>query len=49
LLVIRSLVLNGVLGYLFGWLYNPQRNPIRKLAHATTHLFNQALLHLFIL
>lgn len=49
LLVIRSLVLNGVLGYLFGWLYIRKGIQYAMLAHATTHLFNQALLHLFIL
>ena len=49
LLVIRALVLNGVLGYLFGWLYLTKGIQYAMLAHASTHLFNQALLHLIIL
>lgn len=49
LLVIRSLVLNGVLGYLFGWIYIRKGIHHAMLAHALTHVFNQAILYLVIL
>jgi hypothetical protein len=49
LLVLRSLVLNGVLGWIFGLLYLKLGLQYAMMAHALTHLFNQAILLLFIL
>lgn len=49
LLVVRSLVLNGVLGWVFGLLYLKLGLQYAMMAHALTHLFNQAILLLFIL
>lgn len=48
LLVVRSLVLNGLLGWLFGLLYLKLGLQYAMIAHALTHLFNQAILVLFI-
>lgn len=49
LLVVRSLVLNGVLGWIFGLIYLKRGLQYAMIAHALTHLFNQAILLLFIL
>ncbi len=48
LLIIRSLVLNGVLGYLFGWVYIRWGIQYAMVSHALTHLFFQSILFLFI-
>ncbi len=48
MLVLRSLVLNGVLGYLFGWVYIKWGIQYAMITHALTHLFFQTLLFLFI-
>ena len=49
LLVVRSLVLNGLLGWVFGLLYLKLGLQYAMIAQALTHLFNQAILVLFIL
>ncbi|MGE4584135.1 MAG: CPBP family glutamic-type intramembrane protease [Sphaerochaeta sp.] len=49
LLILRSFVLNGVLGYLFGMLYIKKGLHYAMVAHASTHLFNQVILYLLIL
>jgi hypothetical protein len=49
LLLMRTLLLNGVLGFVFGLLYWKKGLQYAMLAHALTHLFNQALLRFFIL
>ena len=49
LLVGRAFLLNGVLGFVFGLLYIQKGLQYAMLAHALTHLFNQAILRFFIL
>lgn len=49
LLIVRSLWLNGILGFIFGLLYIKKGLQYAMLAHALTHLFSQALLRFFIL
>lgn len=48
-LVIRSLILNGSLGYLFGWLYIREGFSAAMIVHGSTHIISQIILHLFIL
>ena len=48
-LVIRSLILNGSLGYLFGWLYIREGFSTAMIVHGSTHIISQIILHLFIL
>lgn len=49
LLMIRTLLLNGVLGFVFGILYWKKGLQYAMLAHALTHLFNQAILRFILL
>ena len=49
LIILRTLVLNGALGYLFGWIFITFGIQWAMLTHALTHLFSQAFLLLFIL
>ena len=49
MLVGRALLLNGVLGLVFGFLYIKKGLQYAMLAHASTHLFNQAIMRFFIL
>ncbi|MBZ4674011.1 MAG: Abortive infection protein [Spirochaeta sp.] len=48
MLVLRSLVLNGVLGYLFGWVYLKMGIQYAMITHALTHLFFQGILFIFV-
>nr|WP_319472203.1 CPBP family glutamic-type intramembrane protease [uncultured Sphaerochaeta sp.] len=48
ILVLRSLILNGVLGYLFGWVYLTMGIQYAMTTHALTHLFFQGILFIFI-
>ena len=48
-LIIRSLILNGVLGYLFGYLYIKEGFTAAMIAHGSVHIISQLILHLFIL
>ncbi|HCU30069.1 MAG TPA: abortive phage infection protein [Sphaerochaeta sp.] len=49
LLLVRTLLLNGVLGFVFGLLYWKKGLQYAMLAHALTHLFNQAIFRFIIL
>ncbi|NLE16823.1 MAG: CPBP family intramembrane metalloprotease [Spirochaetales bacterium] len=49
LLLARTLLLNGVLGFVFGLLYCKKGLQYAMLAHALTHLFNQAIFRFIIL
>ncbi len=49
ILVLRSLILNGVLGYLFGWVYIKMGLQYAMITHGLTHLVFQGVLYLFIL
>ncbi|MGE4453507.1 MAG: CPBP family glutamic-type intramembrane protease [Sphaerochaeta sp.] len=49
LLILRSLILNGLLGYLFGWIFIRWGIQYAMVSHALTHLFFQGILFLFIL
>ncbi len=49
LLLVRTLLLNGVLGFIFGLLYWKKGLQYAMLAHALTHLFNQAIFRFIIL